>query len=81
MFVHLCYVFICVHARICNRGLYIYFPRSLPRAGREGGGGRGAGPADNDVSPARNATLKGAAQDADPKSEEFELVIIYYCSG
>lgn len=76
VFVHQCYVFIRVHARICNCGLYIYFPRSLPRARREGGGG-GTGPADNDVSPARNATLKGAAQDADPKSEdEFELVII-----
>lgn len=43
--------------------------------GGEGGGG--TGPADNDVSPARNAILKGAAQDADPKSEdEFESVII-----
>lgn len=75
VFVHLCYVFIRVHARICNCGLYIYFPRSLPRAGRGGRGG--TGPADNDVSPARNATLKGAAQDADPQSEdEFESVII-----
>lgn len=82
MFVHLCYVFIRAHARICNCGLYIYFPRSLPRAGREEGRGGGTGPADNDVSPARNATLKGAAQDEDPTSEDgFELVIISFCSG
>lgn len=41
VFVHLCCVFICVHARMCNCGLYIYFPRSLPRAEREGGRGGG----------------------------------------
>lgn len=50
--------------------------------GRKGGGVGGTGPADNDVSPARNATLKGAAQDEDPTSEDgFELVIISFCSG
>lgn len=40
----------------------MYFPRSLPRAWREGEK-KLTRPVDNDVSPARNITLKGIARD------------------
>lgn len=60
VFVHLCRALIRVYARICDRRLYIYFPRSPPAAGREGGEKR-SGPADSDASPAGKGTslLKG----------------------
>lgn len=56
-------VYISVHAHICLcvcSRLYVYFPRSLLKARREGE--KLTRPVDNDVSPARNTTLKGTAQ-------------------
>lgn len=69
------------HACIWDCGLYVYFPRSLLRAGREGVGGgvEGTRPADNDVSPARSVTLKGTAHDGDPRGrteDDFKLFVV-----